>query len=168
MNDFLSGIRIMLVACVLILGLLVFGLRAGAVQSSDRPTPDLVRVHVPPGWFMGTWISNDTKRPVSEFVCNRAMKEPLMKALHCVYRYQMTNKRQVLHRFSGCYSPRKIFGTDRWSKHAYGMAVDLNYFPETGKTKVEMPVVKCFEKEGFIWGGRWKNKPDSMHFELRR
>jgi hypothetical protein len=87
--------------------------------------------------------------------------------IHCIYRYQVVNQTQVLHRFSGCYSPRKIFGTDRWSKHAYGMAVDLNYFPETGETKVEMPVVKCFEKEGFIWGGRWKNK-DNMHFEWRK
>jgi hypothetical protein len=65
----------------------------------------------------------------------------------------------------------------RVSGHAYGISVDINgdltYFWETNQGKpyryrnnVPAFLVEIFEKNGFIWGGRWHSY-DSMHFEYR-
>ncbi|MCG8374518.1 MAG: M15 family metallopeptidase, partial [Balneolales bacterium] len=88
---------------------------------------------------------------------------------------------------------RKIAGTNRWSSHAFGVAIDINprqnpvlYLNESDSTiKVEPsgslefinrgiqkpgmvePVVKIFEKHGFTeWGGNWELKPDYHHFQV--
>ena len=89
------------------------------------------------------------------------------------------------------YLYRKISGTGRLSKHARGMAVDVNplYNPcfrlVEGKVKglepatameytdrkrvwpctVTRRVVRVFKKHGFRWGGDWKSKKDYQHFE---
>jgi len=66
---------------------------------------------------------------------------------------------------------------NRTSGHAYGIAVDINgnlsYFigsqrdePYCYRNNVPGFIVDIFEKNGFIWGGRW-NSYDAMHFEYR-
>jgi peptidoglycan LD-endopeptidase CwlK len=65
----------------------------------------------------------------------------------------------------------------RVSGHAYGIAVDINgnlgYFigghkgePYQYRNNVPRVLVDIFEKNGFIWGGRWHDY-DIMHFEYR-
>lgn len=65
----------------------------------------------------------------------------------------------------------------RTSGHAYGIAVDINgdlaYFigghegePYLYRNNVPQFLVEIFEKNGFIWGGRWHSY-DAMHFEYR-
>ncbi|HQG32791.1 MAG TPA: M15 family metallopeptidase [Deltaproteobacteria bacterium] len=65
----------------------------------------------------------------------------------------------------------------RTSGHAYGIAVDINgdlaYFagghkgePYLYRNNVPRFLVEIFEKNGFIWGGRWHSY-DAMHFEYR-
>lgn len=65
----------------------------------------------------------------------------------------------------------------RTSGHAYGIAVDINgnlsYFSGTHRSEpyryrnnVPAFLVDIFEKNGFIWGGRWRSY-DAMHFEYR-
>ncbi len=65
----------------------------------------------------------------------------------------------------------------RMSGHAYGIAVDINgnlsYFigghkgePYLYRNNVPRFLVDIFEKNGFIWGGRWHSY-DAMHFEYR-
>lgn len=67
--------------------------------------------------------------------------------------------------FGGTFNPRKSRGSDRWSVHAWAMAVD--YMPSLGGFHVPAltpsPVVQAFKRQGFLWGGDWKN-PDGMHF----
>lgn len=95
---------------------------------------------------------------------------------------------------SSAFNCRKVAGTDRWSKHAYGKAIDINplenpYISYSGKIthqaslkyrsrvhNVETPedqavllredeVVKLFKSYGWKWGGDWRTIKDYQHFE---
>ena len=80
----------------------------------------------------------------------------------------------------GTYNCRVIAGTDRMSMHAYGAAIDIatkhtTYWQwvkpgadGTYRWSNEIPaeIVDIFEKNGFVWGGRWYHF-DTMHFEYR-
>ena len=77
----------------------------------------------------------------------------------------------------GTHKWRRIAGEHRLSPHSYGMAVDLNprkgaYWRWSGgnlhPAQKEFPsaIVKIFEDNGFIWGGKWREY-DVMHFEYR-
>lgn len=71
------------------------------------------------------------------------------------------------------YSHRYIAGTRTWSKHAYGIAIDLNAtrhpygkrgtFSLMQQSAIRLILSKC---KGLIaWGGDWRT-PDDMHFEV--
>lgn len=93
---------------------------------------------------------------------------------------------------SSGFNGRKIVNTNRWSSHAFGVAIDINpiqnpylklgeegiitAIPKEGinyvnrnvprKGMVE-PIVSVFAKYGFTeWGGNWELKPDYHHFQL--
>jgi len=80
--------------------------------------------------------------------------------------------------FSGTFYYRKIAGTDRLSPHAFGIAIDLaidkrDYWQWTSREKGEerlksypQEIVHIFEKNNFIWGGKWGHF-DILHFEYR-
>ena len=80
-------------------------------------------------------------------------------------------------------------GPPRWSRHAYGMAVDVNpienpyleggrVHPKQGADFVERSpyrpgmavasgvLVKTFASAGWRWGGHWSRTPDYQHFEV--
>lgn len=69
---------------------------------------------------------------------------------------------------------RPIAGTDIPSKHAYGLAADVdatkNYqgltYTSSPIWKYAREVVLAWEAIGNAWGGRFSN-PDPMHFEVR-
>ncbi len=74
--------------------------------------------------------------------------------------------------FGGCYQFRRISGSTRLSLHAYGAAIDLDpernplgkpYSEQEGM--IPLVVVSFFEDEGWMWGGRFNNRPDCMHFQ---
>ncbi len=87
------------------------------------------------------------------------------------------------------YNWRNIAGTLRRSYHSYGVAVDLipgSYqgqwpywlwaaqggvddwwnLPLEDRWQIPQPVVDAFERNGFIWGGKWLSF-DNLHFEYR-
>ncbi len=77
----------------------------------------------------------------------------------------------------GGYYWRKIAGTNRLSAHSFGIAIDLN--PSKGpywrwsklrrhpqQKTYPHAIVALFEKNGFVWGGKWEHF-DLMHFEFR-
>lgn len=84
-----------------------------------------------------------------------------------------------LQNIGGTYKWRKISQTNRLSAHSFGIAIDINvakshYWLWDLKQKtfrnnlqdIPLEIIQAFEKEGFIWGGRWWHY-DTMHFEYR-
>jgi hypothetical protein len=81
---------------------------------------------------------------------------------------------------AGTFNFRSIAGTERRSAHSYGIAIDVapklaDYWrwrergvepPVQYRNRMPLEIVAAFEREGFIWGGRW-NHYDTMHFEYR-
>lgn len=94
---------------------------------------------------------------------------------------------------TSAFNGRCIDGTDRWSSHAYGAAIDINpvqnpYLaidPDTATIKVQPEsgtgyvnrntsyagmveeIVSLMAAFGFTeWGGRWPDRPDYHHFQL--
>jgi len=83
---------------------------------------------------------------------------------------------------TGTFNWRVIAGTERLSPHSYGIAIDINtkysnywrwdnkeHFDTKGLTyinRIPEEIVKIFERNHFIWGGRWYHY-DTMHFEYR-
>jgi len=71
----------------------------------------------------------------------------------------------------GGYNPRKIAGTNIWSAHSYGAAIDINpaQNPMGSKLITDMPAgVSAYAKSlGLGWGGDWSNKKDAMHFSAQ-
>ncbi len=88
---------------------------------------------------------------------------------------------------TSAFNCRAVAGTNIWSQHAYGTAVDINplvnpyvvgesVHPPGGRTYLDRtlnspgmivedgPVVTAFRGVGWIWGGTWENKKDYQHF----
>ena len=87
---------------------------------------------------------------------------------------------------TSAFNCRKAFGSNSWSQHAYGRAIDVNplrnpyvtrggVYPPGGREFVPRdgsvqgvitaggPVVQAFARIGWRWGGAWSN-PDYQHF----
>ena len=94
---------------------------------------------------------------------------------------------------TSCFNYRVVSGTNKISKHGYGLAVDLNprYNPYIHKINGEEMIepengteyadrsadfdykidkddlaYKLFTQAGFTWGGSWKNSKDYQHFQM--
>lgn len=94
---------------------------------------------------------------------------------------------------SSAFNGRRIMNTNRWSSHAYGVAIDINprqnpylrfntdentikVLPDEAlpfvnrtvpKKGMVEPIVDLFAQYGFTeWGGRWDDKPDYHHFQM--
>jgi len=83
----------------------------------------------------------------------------------------------------GAFYWRRVAGEPYLSSHSFGIAIDINarnanYWlwdwlraRRSGSifiyhNNIPMKIVEIFEKEGFLWGGRWRFY-DTMHFEYR-
>lgn len=79
---------------------------------------------------------------------------------------------------SGTFNYRVISGTNRLSPHSFGIAIDLasskwDYWKWAARSDGEKrldsypkEIVKTFEKNNFVWGGKWGHF-DILHFEYR-
>jgi hypothetical protein len=68
------------------------------------------------------------------------------------------------------YNCRRIAGSNTWSWHAWGMAIDLNALKNPmGPTLVtDMPpwIDEVAGRYGLVWGGNFNRRKDAMHFEM--
>lgn len=146
-------------------------------------------------------IGFDNKTHDGELIVNKAIAEDTIKIFKELYDYKYPIEKIVLideydaddeasmeDNNSSAFNFRVIAGTDKISKHAYGMAIDINplYNPYFSKIGI-LPVgsksyadrmlnssymishddicYKIFLKYGFTWGGDFKDFKDYQHFE---
>lgn len=108
--------------------------------------------------------------------CHRLIADKLLKVFNeilQVYGYDKIVELGI-DLFGGCYNFRQMRGGSDWSRHSWGIAIDLdpsrNQLKETSKTarfaKPEYKqMIEIFYKHGFVNLGVEKNY-DWMHFEI--
>jgi hypothetical protein len=111
-------------------------------------------------------------RPFPKFLVHRKIEAPFKQALDKIWTYygkdQSIVDRLKISRTAGTFNVRKIAGSNKWSNHSYGAAVDINSEENgfnTGQGTIPKPVVAAFKSEGFAWGGDYRGRTDPMHFE---
>ncbi len=111
-------------------------------------------------------LADGRGRPVSRIRCHRLIAGPLQRALAELGRAGLSH---LINTFDGCFVARHMCWDPRrpLSRHSWGIAVDLNarLFPYGSRERQDARLVRVFERQGFVWGGRWRT-PDPMHFEM--
>lgn len=120
-------------------------------------------------------IAWDLKTSVSTMQCHKLMIprfETVFKGLLTIYGLPELQKLGI-DIFGGCYNYRQMRGGTSWSRHSWGIAIDLDPVRNALKTswlksqfsKPEYALmVELFYRNGFFNLGKEKNY-DSMHFE---
>lgn len=119
------------------------------------------------------------------------MKFPIYK-IATIDNYNGDDEASMADNNSSCFNFRKIMGTDRFSSHSYGMAIDINplqnpyivnpgsnsekIFPSGGEEFLDRsnikpgmvePIVTLMSQHGFnVWGGKWDSPKDYHHFQV--
>ena len=145
---------------------------------------------------------------IGEMVCNKAIAQDLIDIFSQLYRqrypierirliddYEADDERSMRHNNTSCFCFRRVSGTKKLSKHAQGLAVDVNtlYNPyvRTGRNgqRIVEPATavnyvdrsrtfkykiskgdllhRLFLQHGFTWGGSWRTMKDWQHFEKK-
>ena len=116
----------------------------------------------------------DTK--VTKMRCHKLVADKFLAVFNDLLAHYGLEKIQELgiDRFGGCFNFRKMRGGTDWSRHSWGVAIDLdparNLLKETSRTArfarpEYKPMIDIFYKHGFLSLGREKNY-DWMHFEI--
>ena len=137
-------------------------------------------------------------------VVHRDSAQPMLRAMRRLYRLHFPIRRMRLvdaygaddHRSmaadnTSAFNCRFVNGTDVWSEHAYGHAVDVNpvenpyvtadgyVSPPAGAAYADRsqrvpglihrrgPVVRAFAENGWEWGGDWSWPKDYQHFSAK-
>jgi len=149
----------------------------------------------------------DRQIHLGEMVCNKQIADRLVAILRALYEhrypiqrmvltdvYDADDERQMRDNNSSCFCYRAISGAAKLSKHARGLAVDLNplynpyYKDRADGTRYVQPATgrkycdrsrsfpykivrgdlchRLFTEAGFKWGGDWKSCKDFQHFEF--
>lgn len=131
-----------------------------------RPPADGTRqFEIDPAWVDEHVVTRDV--PILGVVtCHRAAMDSLETILSDVDRRGLAHTIDPAG-YQGCWHPRLISVGGDLSRHAWGVAVDLNAQGNPTGTGSGQPedLVQVFTGAGWGWGGTWL-VPDPMHFEL--
>jgi hypothetical protein len=141
-------------------------------KPSENGTPYLIKIKLPYPMILA-W---DRNVKVSSIRCHKLIADKLINVFNDILNEYGFSKIQELgiNIFGGCFNYRKMRGGNDWSKHSWGIAIDLdperNKLKETKRTarfaKDEYkPMIDIFYKHGFISLGVEKDY-DWMHFEI--
>jgi hypothetical protein len=119
----------------------------------------------------------DKKTSVKRMQCHKLVAEKLKSIFDEILKVYGLEKIQELgiDLFGGCFNFRVMRGGSDYSRHSWGVAIDLdperNLLRETSKTarfarKEYKKMIDIFYKHGFVSLGREKNY-DWMHFEIK-
>lgn len=143
----------------------------------------------------------DKQRHMGRLVAHRDAAGALVGALRSMYRrgfkirrmylvdrYEGNDRRSMRADNTSAFNCRTVAGTDRWSEHAYGRAIDINpvenpYVASDGSVSPRKgaeyadrsprrkgmiasggATVRAFERRGWGWGGYWSSSKDYQHF----
>ncbi|HEV2755967.1 MAG TPA: M15 family metallopeptidase [Actinomycetota bacterium] len=111
-----------------------------------------------------------------------------IRKMYLVDRYDGNDRRSMRADNTSAFNCRTVAGTDRWSEHAFGRAIDINpvenpYVASDGSVSPKKgaeyadrsprrkgmiasggATVKAFERAGWGWGGYWSSSKDYQHF----
>ena len=146
---------------------------------------------------------------VGEMICNKLIADKLLAIFSELYaahypiqrmrlpdNYDADDERQMRDNNTSCFCYRNVSGSRNLSKHARGLAIDINtlynpyirYSKKDGSRIVEPATAvkycdrkanfpykittsdlcyKLFTKYGFTWGGAWRTMKDYQHFEYK-
>jgi len=154
------------------------------------------------------YIDFEGQEQTGELICNKAVAQDMTEIFFELYRneYQIERVR-LIDEYGGddtasmadnntsCFNYRVVDGTTSLSKHAYGLAIDINpyYNPYVvfnkngdGETYISPPgseayadrsqsfaykidendlCYRLFTEHGFTWGGNWNSTKDYQHFQ---
>lgn len=154
------------------------------------------------------YIDFEGQEQTGELICNKAIAQDMVEIFHELYRndYRLESVR-LIDEYDGddtasmaenntsCFNYRVVDGTSNLSKHAYGLAIDVNpyYNPyvvfhrnEDGSDYISPPgseiyadrsqsfaykidendlCYRLFTEHGFTWGGNWNSTKDYQHFQ---
>lgn len=152
------------------------------------------------------YVDKEGKEHIGEMVCNKAIADDLIAIFRELYRQRYPIERmQLIDDFdaddeksmrannTSCFCLRIVKGSNKLSKHAQGLAVDINplYNPyvkvgKDGKRTIQPSNAaaycnrqgkypykitagdkchKLFIQHGYRWGGAWRTLKDYQHFE---
>lgn len=133
-------------------------------------------------------------------IVNRRHAKDIVKVMHRLFdlkfpiermrlidRYGADDHRSMAANNTSAFNCRFVFGTTRWSEHAYGRAIDINPIqnpavegshvsPPAGRPYADRSrrargmihagdaVVRAFASVGWKWGGYWRPFIDYQHF----
>jgi hypothetical protein len=117
-----------------------------------------------PSWVEASIVTADLPL-IGTVTCHRSFIPLLQGALDQLVSSGLTDLVDP-NGFRGCWNPRFISGSRSLSRHAWGVAVDLNFDDNpTGETSSQDPrLVEVMLRWGLTWGGNWL-VPDPAHFE---
>lgn len=147
-----------------------------AISKYGKPNQEgsyLVTIELPYPMRLA-WDKDNT---VTKMRCHKLVADNFKKVfeeLNCVYGYNKI-KELGIDLFGGCFNFRSMRGGSDYSRHSWGIAIDLdperNLLKETSRTaRFARPeykqMIDIFYKHGFVSLGREKNY-DWMHFEIK-
>lgn len=150
----------------------------------------------------------DQRIHIGEMVCNKEIADILVDIFRVLYDkrypiqrmvlpdvYNANDEEQMRDNNTSCFCYRVVAGSKNLSKHALGLAVDINplynpYYKVGAKgSRFIQPsnagaycdrnrdfrykidhndlAYQLFTQNGFRWGGDWKSRKDYQHFEYR-
>lgn len=110
------------------------------------------------------WINTATGKSVKHIYMNKFMRDAFLQALQNARDAGLCGEFKT---FDGAFQIRDVRGVPgKVSAHSYGLAFDMNAKTNALGEKGDMnpKLVEIFEKQGFIWGGRFK-RLDPMHWQ---
>jgi len=105
-------------------------------------------------------------QPVKHSRCHKVAVDSFVQALKNV---QAAGLADQFVEYNGIYARRPIRGQPSHpSLHSWGVAIDMGASTHPLGQMVPWPqgIIEAFSAAGFFWGGNFKSRKDTMHFQL--
>lgn len=133
--------------------------------------------HVPCPWALYTYNTDPKKHIAVPYITiHKKCADSLKRVLDAVWQASGKDQKKIdaghFNLFSGSFNYRPKRRQSTLSMHAYGAAIDWDapenqFRSQKHLFQANTLLVAEFEREGWVWGGRWAS-PDAMHVQAAR